>query len=80
MADPNICLHALLNLAPISYVEGDREQQRAYLERYLILVEELGLEPPPEYIRLAEMALADGQLLVALEALERAWTSCARCD
>ena len=71
MADPNICLHALLNLAPISYVEGDREQQRAYLERYLALVEEFGLEPPLKYIRLAEMALADGQLPQALEALEK---------
>ncbi len=80
MADPNICLHALLNLAPISYVEGDREQQRAYLERYLILVEELGLEPPLKYIRLAEMALADGQLLAALEALEKGMDLACRGD
>jgi hypothetical protein len=71
MGDPNVGLFAYMNLLPLSYVERDREVQRIHLQRYLAFVEEVGLEPPMKYIRLAQMALADKDLAAALVALEQ---------
>ncbi len=71
MGDPNVGLFAYMNLLPLSYVERDREVQRIHLQRYLAFVEEVGLEPPMKYIRLAQMALADEDLAAALAALEQ---------
>jgi predicted ATPase len=70
MGDPNICLLAHMNLLSISYVKRDREEQRSHLQRYLAFVEEVGLEPPMKYVRLAQMSLADEDAAAALEALE----------